>query len=46
MARSSPAAGIAAMLSDVRYVRRHGMTCYRKCYRELLIGPRVCRTFC
>ena len=36
----------ATLLTDVGYVRRHGRTCYHKCYREYVIGPRVCRTFC
>jgi len=34
------------LLNEIRYVRRYGRTCYRKCYREFVIGPRVCRTFC
>lgn len=33
-------------LHEVRYVRHHGRICYHKCYREFVIGPRVCRTFC
>jgi hypothetical protein len=34
------------LLNEIRYVRRYGRSCYRKCYREFVIGPRVCRTFC
>jgi hypothetical protein len=34
------------LLSEIRYVRRYGRSCYRKCYREYIFGPRVCRTFC
>lgn len=33
-------------VTPAHYVRRHGRVCYRKCYREFLIGRRVCRTFC
>jgi len=41
------AANGGLLLNDVGYyVRRYGRTCYHKCYREYLIGPRVCRTFC
>ena len=43
------AASAAVNLSsvpEVRYVRRHGRSCYRKCYREFVIGRRVCRTYC
>jgi len=39
-------ASSATLLTDIGYVRRHGRTCYHKCYREYVIGPRVCRTFC
>ena len=40
--------GAAAVseVSPARYVRRYGRACYRKCYREFVIGRRVCRTFC
>jgi hypothetical protein len=34
------------LLTEIGYVRRYGRTCYRKCYREYVIGRRVCRTFC
>ena len=41
-------AGAASVstVSPARYFRRHGRLCYRKCYREFVIGRRVCRTFC
>jgi hypothetical protein len=35
-----------ATVTPARYVRRNGMVCYRKCYREFFFGRRVCRTFC
>jgi hypothetical protein len=35
-----------AAATPVRYVRHHGRSCYRKCYREFVIGRRVCRTYC
>jgi hypothetical protein len=34
------------LLSQIRYYRYHGRTCYTKCYRDFVIGPRVCRTYC
>ena len=40
------AAAADSILSTARYFRRHGCLCYRKCYREFVIGRRVCRTFC
>jgi hypothetical protein len=41
------AASVATLLSEVGYVRRHGRVCYHKCYYELVVvGRRVCRTFC
>jgi len=50
---AAPAEGTAiakaannVLLNDAGYVRRHGRTCYHKCYRDFLIGPRVCRTYC
>jgi hypothetical protein len=49
---AAPARGVmtaatdAATVTEARYVRRHGRTCYRKCYREFVIGRRVCRTYC
>ncbi len=36
-----------AAVTPAHYVRRHGRTCYRKCYREFVVtGRRVCRTYC
>jgi hypothetical protein len=49
---AAPAGGVLAqiagesMVQQARYVRHHGRICYRKCYREFLVGPRVCRMFC
>ncbi len=49
---AAPAAGgaIAQTAQDTaesaRYIRRKGRSCYRKCYREFVIGRRVCRTYC
>lgn len=40
------AATAASMLSQIRYYRWHGRVCYSKCYREFVIGRRVCRRFC
>jgi len=53
-ASSAPASGAgleragsaATLFSDVRYYRSHGHLCYTKCYREFVIGRRVCRKFC
>lgn len=44
----SQAAIAGAVTADVRYYRKRkaGRACYTKCYYELIIGPRVCRTFC
>jgi hypothetical protein len=39
-------ASTGAPLSRAGYYRRHGRLCYAKCYREFIIGPRVCRRFC
>jgi hypothetical protein len=49
---AAPAGGLVTMeegsaaATPIRYVRRHGRSCYRKCYREFVIGRRVCRTYC
>jgi hypothetical protein len=40
------AASAATLLSDIGYYRSHGRLCYAKCYREFVIGRRVCRRFC
>jgi hypothetical protein len=41
------AAGSAAVLSDVGYVRRRGRVCYAKCYNEFFfLGRRICRAYC
>jgi hypothetical protein len=40
------AASPASLLTQIRYHRWNGRLCYRKCYREYLIGHRVCRTYC
>ncbi len=52
----SAAAGVAdgaalersagTLLSPAAYPRWHGRVCYTKCYREFVIGRRVCRRFC
>ncbi len=39
-------AGAGTLLSPVAYHRWHGRVCYTKCYREFVIGRRVCRRFC
>ena len=36
----------ASLLSETRYYRARGRTCYVKCYRDFVIGPRVCRRYC
>lgn len=36
----------ASPFTAARYVRYRGRVCYTKCYREFVIGPRVCRRFC
>jgi hypothetical protein len=36
----------ASLLSEARYYRSRGRTCYVKCYRDFVIGPRVCRRYC
>ena len=38
------AAGSLAL--PAHYYRHHGRLCYAKCYREFIIGRRVCRRFC
>lgn len=40
------AGSAASLLSEIRYYRSHGRLCYTKCYREFVIGRRVCRKFC
>ena len=40
------AAGTAAVLTDVRYFRRHRRGCFSKCYNEFIFGRYVCRTYC
>jgi len=35
-----------ALLQQIRYYRYRGHACYTKCYRDFVIGPRVCRTYC
>jgi hypothetical protein len=40
------AAGSLSPLSQAHYYRHHGRLCYAKCYREFIIGRRVCRRFC
>ena len=51
-ATGAPVRGVIAGAADLpnaieaRYFRRHGRTCYRKCYREFVVGRRVCRTHC
>jgi hypothetical protein len=40
------AVSAASLVSDIRYYRHYGRLCYSKCYREFVIGPRVCRRFC
>ena len=40
------AANLVSSLSDARYYRARGRTCYVKCFREFVIGPRVCRRYC
>jgi hypothetical protein len=40
------AANGGSLLSQIRYYRHHGHVCYTKCYRDFVIGPRVCRTYC
>ncbi len=40
------AAATLSLLSDTQYYRRRGRTCYVKCYREFVVGPRVCRRYC
>jgi hypothetical protein len=50
--QAAPAAGIGvqqalgAPWSEARYFRYRGRVCYRKCYREFVIGRYVCRTYC
>jgi hypothetical protein len=40
------AASETSLLSQIRYFRWHGQLCYHKCFREFLVGPRVCRNYC
>ncbi len=40
------AANADSLLSPIGYYRWHGRLCYSKCYREFIIGRRVCRRFC
>jgi len=40
------AASLVSPLSEARYYRARGRTCYVKCFREFVIGPRVCRRYC
>lgn len=40
------AATAASPLKAARYQRYRGRVCYTKCYREFVIGPRVCRRYC
>ncbi len=40
------AASADSLLTRISYYRWHGRLCYTKCYREFLIGRRVCRRFC
>jgi hypothetical protein len=40
------AADAGSLVSQVRYYHWHGRVCYSKCYRDFVIGPRVCRTYC
>lgn len=40
------AGSAASLFSEIRYYRSHGRLCYTKCYREFVIGRRVCRKFC
>lgn len=40
------AAGERSLLSQIHYFSWHGRACYHKCYREFVIGRRVCRTYC
>jgi hypothetical protein len=40
------AASGLALTSHAYYHWRHGRLCYSKCYREFIVGPRVCRRFC
>lgn len=40
------AGSAASLFSEIRYYRSHGRLCYAKCYREFVIGRRVCRKFC
>lgn len=35
-----------ALLQQIRYYHYRGHVCYTKCYRDFVIGPRVCRTYC
>ncbi len=35
-----------SLLQQIRYHRWRGHACYTKCYRDFVIGPRVCRTYC
>jgi hypothetical protein len=35
-----------SLLQQIRYHRYRGHACYTKCYRDFVIGPRVCRTYC
>ena len=51
---AAPAAGAvidqtatsASPFTSARYVRYRGRACYTKCYREFVVGPRVCRRYC
>ena len=38
--------GAASLLTPARYYRVHGRTCYTKCFRNFVIGRRVCRRYC
>jgi hypothetical protein len=40
------AAEADSLVSRIAYHRWHGRLCYTKCYREFVIGRRVCRRFC
>jgi hypothetical protein len=35
-----------SLLQQIRYYRYRGHACYTKCYRDFVIGPRVCRSYC
>jgi len=42
----APARASGSLLQQIRYYRYRGHACYTKCYRDFVIGPRVCRTYC